>query len=726
MKSESGQAIGPPPTAALDDAKGGLRDDIEGLRALAVGLVIVNHLLGFPHGGFIGVDVFFVISGFLISGLLIAEYERNGRINFREFYARRIRRIMPAALTTLIVTCVVARLIFFDSRAREVYTDALWAAASLANWHMAFVGTDYFQSTRPPSAIQQYWSLAVAAQFYMVWPLVIALVGLLWAGARKHTNFADIAQRKIRFPLAWALGMITVLSFMWALKQSDTEPTIAYFSTLTRVWELGGGGLLAVATHQLRRTGRLVSAACVWGGFILVSLSAIITPTDGGFPSPWAAPAVIGAMLIIAGGTSHQAVTNLILSNRVSRFFGRISYSLYLWHWPIVIFGLALIPEPSLLTNLTTLVLIVGISAVSYVLIEQPIRKTTYLSASQPGRTPRGLTPRIQLVYTCVLASTALIGVGVAVRPVAAIMTPAASSAASSIPTTLSTAPTSGSDAEAIEAKWQQPITDALNASTWPDLTPSLDALQSSRAKQWSACGNVGASNMADCRFGPPGADPSKTVVVLGDSIGISWMPAFLTGFEKRGWAVQGLTFGECPAPELDVTSHTDAANFTARCSEHQSFALKQAADMKPAIIVLSSTSATLKRLPCCSAVDQAADAWRKATQNAVEKLKGDQTKVFILGPPPVRKDLTQCATKVATPADCVSKVDATWMAMAQADTAAAKASGAIYVDTKYWSCSYDDRCPGFVGSTPIMADGIHFTDAFAQQLGDSLFGSMQ
>lgn len=219
----------------------GFRPEIEGLRAVAVLLVVANHL-GWATGGFVGVDVFFVISGFLITGLLLSEAGRTGRISFVGFYRRRARRILPAALLTLIGTNLAAHAIFLAVRAHQTAVDSWWALGFLANVHFAANGTDYFRAELPPSLVQHFWSLSVEEQFYVVWPVVIAAVLLVSRRIR--------AGRAVVRPAVFgALAVIVIGSFVWALHETGSAPTRAYFDTGARAWELGAGALQIGRAH---------------------------------------------------------------------------------------------------------------------------------------------------------------------------------------------------------------------------------------------------------------------------------------------------------------------------------------------------------------------------------------------------------------------------------------------------------------------------------------------
>jgi peptidoglycan/LPS O-acetylase OafA/YrhL len=686
------------------------RHDIEGLRAVAVVLVVASHLGGKPAGGFIGVDVFFVISGFLITGLLVREVERSGRISFRDFYARRVRRILPVALLVLGVTCLAARLLFFDSRARQTYVDAAWAALSLENWHLAVVGTDYFASTLPPSPVQQYWSLSVEEQFYLVWPVLIVLTA---AVARR------IAPRHLRLLLGMYLGAVLVGSFWWALQQSSAATTVAYFSTFTRAWELGVGGLLAIVAARLGGTPRWVSFILGWSGIAAILVAAVITRADGTFPAPGALPAVLGTAALIAGGSAVRAAPVFVLTNPLSRYLGRISYSVYLWHWPIIIFAESLWSELTWPIVALLLATTIGLSMLTYHFVEEPIRQTTWLSKRRADRPPRRLDSGARTIYSGALVVAAMVSVVFTLPP----PTPVSAGPATS-PTR---APRSGTEEgtkveDKALAAWKARVDKAVLTTEWPDLQPSLDNLVTSRAAEWHVCGNVSRFDaLPDCRFGTATKN-AKTMVVVGDSIAISWLPALRAGFEKQGWVIQGLTYGECPSARIDVESSSKDKGFTADCAAHQRFALKQAVDLKPDLIVLSDTEATVKRIPGAASPESALQAWAKAKADALRTLSAAKKPIVVISAPPPRKDLVSCATRVGTPADCLSTVGKTWTAVRDMEKAVATKAGVTYVDTSPLTCDSQSYCPGFIGNTPVMADGIHLTGSLAKQLGPLLY----
>lgn len=242
------------------------RLDIQGLRMIAVLTVFANHLWGWPNGGFVGVDVFFVISGFLITGNLLRSAETTGTVSFRGFYWNRIRRIVPAATVVLILTCIASLLVFMPFRSQQVGVDAFFAFIFLANWNFAIQDTDYFQEGNALSPIQHYWSLSIEEQFYFVWPALIFLVSAIVI--RRSWNHAR------RMQLAGGvMAVIVVASFSWAIYQTAAAPAWAYFDTLTRVWELGVGALLATGVGLLARMPAAMKPVLSWAGLGLIAAS---------------------------------------------------------------------------------------------------------------------------------------------------------------------------------------------------------------------------------------------------------------------------------------------------------------------------------------------------------------------------------------------------------------------------------------------------------------------
>lgn len=368
------------------------RRDIQGLRALAVLAVLGAHAVGWPAGGFVGVDIFFVISGFLITGMLLSEIRRYGSVSVGGFYARRARRILPAALVTLGAVVGAAFALFNTVRADQTLWDAISAALFVSNWRFAAQGTDYFHAADAVSPLQNFWSLSVEEQFYLAWPgLLVILVLLVPVAARRGAA--------ARVVVGIAAGAIVAASFAWALTQTEAHPTLAYFSTLTRAWELAAGALLAAAVPVLTRIPRALGIVMGWLGLAgAVTAVLFIEPTAAGFPAPWAALPVVATCLVLAGGVAGDPRQRHLfpLSNSVSVFVGDMSYSLYLWHFPVIVFAAVLLSESDQRIWIV-LGAIAVLSLASYFIVEQPLRYAPWLGARMPAPSDRAASERAAL-----------------------------------------------------------------------------------------------------------------------------------------------------------------------------------------------------------------------------------------------------------------------------------------------------------------------------------------
>jgi peptidoglycan/LPS O-acetylase OafA/YrhL len=358
------------------------RPDIEGLRAVAVILVILAHA-GVPwlEGGFIGVDVFFVISGFLITRLLLGEHDARERISLVGFYARRARRILPAATLVIVVTVVASYEFLGFIRGSEVATDAKWAALFAANLHFADAGADYLTAGGSPSPLRHYWSLGVEEQFYLVWPALIIAA-------------AAIAPRKaLRTKLLPLLVTISVASYAWSIVQTSGNGTVAFFSPLTRLCELSVGALLALAATRTWFTGRRAVAAA-WTGLAGIAASAVVLSTDTAFPGAVVIVPVLATALVLMAGHVPR-----VLGAQPMQRIGALSYSLYLWHWPL--FTIATQRAGHSLGVASDIALIAAtfmLAFLTYRGLEGPIRHSPFLRAR----------PRQSLVFGGALVAAAI------------------------------------------------------------------------------------------------------------------------------------------------------------------------------------------------------------------------------------------------------------------------------------------------------------------------------
>ena len=313
------------------------RLDIQGLRAVSVLVVALDHAnVSVLAGGFIGVDVFFVLSGFLITSLLVAEAADSQGVSISGFYARRARRILPAATLTLVATAIASSLILNFVRAKEVFIDVISAGFFVSNFRFSH-STDYFAQSQPPSPVQQFWSLSVEEQFYVVWPLLLAaLVGATIIGAKRAGK-----QQNLRWGrLLGGLTVVTLASFVWSVISTSADPAPAYFSTFTRIWELAFGALLAIALSgkvrapvRMPRPSPALLGVAGWAGLAMIITAALTFSPSTVFPGYAALLPTLGAVLIIAAGSPAEGVKWGVwgLSGlRPLGYVGDRSYALYL------------------------------------------------------------------------------------------------------------------------------------------------------------------------------------------------------------------------------------------------------------------------------------------------------------------------------------------------------------------------------------------------------------
>jgi peptidoglycan/LPS O-acetylase OafA/YrhL len=380
------------------------RADIQGLRAVAVLAVVANHLANWPKGSFVGVDVFFVISGYLITGILIREFEARQTISFTGFYARRIKRILPAGLFVIGATLLATRVLAGIDRYHFAAKDAISAVLFTANWHFAATGINYFNQSLPPSPLQHYWSLSVEEQFYFVWPWL--LLALLLIGLRLRFW----RHERTRLVAGVAIAVICVASLVWAFADTTHDPAEAYFSTLVRAWELGVGALVAIAGRRFVRFDLRLRLLVAWLGLAGLLVSLFVVPSSSGFPAPWALLPTLSTAAVLGAGAGLSNRSLLPLTNPGSQYVGKLSYSIYLWHFPVIVLIVALVPRYSAAYWLVGLALIFGLSAASFHLLEDPARRGTWFHA-RPGRVPRPASGWLKYAAACA-ATAVLAGAG--------------------------------------------------------------------------------------------------------------------------------------------------------------------------------------------------------------------------------------------------------------------------------------------------------------------------
>lgn len=692
----------PSPSTAPHSAERVHRNDIQGLRAVAVLLVALDHagVAALP-GGYVGVDVFFVLSGFLITQLLLAAAHQTTVHPLIGFYARRARRILPAAALTLITTDIVAYSLLNFVRAKQVLQDSISASLFIANIHFAHADTNYFAQGQLPSPLQNFWSLGVEEQFYLVWPIILLIVVLGLSPLRRQSRLKSLNARRptvhaIR-RLTVVVTLLTLASLAWSINYTHSDQAASYFSTLSRAWELGLGAALAIAESRLTRLPSHWRAGLGWLGLAGIGVAAAKYSSTTPFPGSAALLPTVGAALVIASGigSRHSRIgPRGVLSLPPLRYVGDRSYAFYLWHWPVLIIaeeyeGHSL----PVTTNLLLLLGAFGLSILSYILFENPIRRRNW----SPPQSALLLWPASVLVVVIVAAwgigkidvhETRLLATGAPQYPGARNFT--------STPAPLAASSTVGDGALAPVVAAVKAVTS--NSSLPTRLTPAITALLTDHYNYPKGCSaESGQSRSNICKLGDPTS--SKTLVVMGDSHTQMWMPAILAMAKVDHWDVRPVGKSACtPAEWWHLTTATSD------CKAWYPWAIREIKALRPDVTLISAAYPTYGGAGHISSL--------------IEAIKPYTKHVAVLGELPPR---------TMQPVDCLLSRHASMGRCSLTETVAdetadytvqdaAKANGAAYINDVNWFC-HDDVCPTVIGHTIVYMDKGHITATYATEL---------
>lgn len=382
----------PAPPVPVPQGQRSVRKDIEGLRALAVTLVVVYHLWpGTVTGGFIGVDVFLVVSGFLITSHLLQHPPRTPR-DLAEFWGRRVRRLLPASFLVLAMTLLASWWVAPPTQWAETTRQIIASTFYLENWALAKRAVDYLAADSTPTPVQHFWSLGVEEQFYLGWPVLVLVLAALARFVARRTGRSE----RMRPWVTGGLAGVVALSFSASVLVTAKDPAQAYFATHVRVWELGAGALLAGVGPVVARMlagRRAVRAALAWAGLAVIVGAALVLDASAPFPGLVALAPVLGTVAVIAARSEGRGSPELLLTSGPVQYVGSVSYAIYLWHWPlIVLLPLALGRDRTLLDALVIVVLTLALSAATKVWVEDPLR----------GRHPLGVPLRRTYIFMAV------------------------------------------------------------------------------------------------------------------------------------------------------------------------------------------------------------------------------------------------------------------------------------------------------------------------------------
>ncbi|MGX9349119.1 acyltransferase family protein [Microbacterium sp. KNMS] len=664
--------------------RAGFRRDIQGLRAIAVLAVVAQHAgATWAPGGFIGVDVFFVVSGFLITSLLVRELAETGRIDLPAFTARRARRILPAALVVVVLTVVGAYGIVSPLRRETLLADAVASALFVPNYAFAVRDADYF-GDETPSLFQHYWSLGVEEQWYLVCP---ALLLAAWAVGRRLGG-----RRGARGAVAVALGIVLAGSLAAVVALTPVSQPWAFFALWTRMWEFAVGALIAlVPAAAVARIPGLVRAALGWAGLAGILAAIALIGESSAFPGVLVLLPVLSTGAVILAGIGQDAPprgsAGAVIGSRPFVFVGEISFSLYLVHWPLIVAGALLAP------GLPWLPAALGVASIPvawalFRLVEQPTRRARVLVDARPRRTllsAAGATAAVALA-----AGTAL---AVAPEPALATQTRVAHA----------------------EPAVPPEVTPVVPANLEPGLADAPD----DESEVYDDGCNLGyqGERPRPCSFG----EGDERMVLWGDSHAAHWVPGVLRAAEERGMALTTHTKSRCSSA---LARHVLDGSAFGACDRWRSAVLDELREDPPEVLVLANYAD--EEVP--GGVD-AGQAWRDGLREVVDALP--ETRVLLLADTPDlgTSPLDCLAMNLEHAAVCaVPESEAVRGAGRDAVREVARETRAEEIDLLPYFCapidgaaSEEPACAPILGGLLVYRDSHHLTATFAEAMGGAL-----
>jgi peptidoglycan/LPS O-acetylase OafA/YrhL len=717
----------------------GLRGDIEGLRAIAVLAVLAYHAkLGPFHGGYVGVDVFFVVSGFLITSLLARDLLSNGSAALPTFWARRARRLLPASFLVVASTLLIGRSVLDPLARRDAIRDGAAAATFTVNVVFANRQNDYLAAQLAPSPLLHYWSLALEEQFYIVWPLVLLVA----------TRFRRNARQVM---LAVICVLLTVSLAMCILLTAHHQPA-AFFLLPTRAWELLAGAALAMSGPAIARIPIGLRAAIGWLGLIVIAATTLSFDDTTRFPGTAAIVPVAATVAVLAAGTDAATRGPALLLNRGPlTWLGARSYGTYLWHWPVLVLAATAYGPLDAVQRAAAIAIAIGMASLSFQLLENPVRRSAWLSVSAR----RGLTLGGALVVSGVgfagvllAASPAVLGSGIASPP--ALLLPSSSAGPAttvptSFPATSATAvaspastptptPTAVPSTAALSTTGAvPPAADTVSASVLAtmvaanaevlhqgavmnvvpaNLTPSVGRARSDKPLIYSdgCILNNGQTSIKDCYFGD--TTSTVTIALFGDSHAAQWFPALDEIAASHHWRLDVVTKKGCPTADIPIS---DAARGP-ECGPWRAKAMAHLATEHPTLIIMSAYRYSTTSNAVGSTPDE---VWSHGLQITLDTIRPLSDKLLVLGDTPTPlNDVPGClAGHMRTITSCLnSRSEAIKPGRLAVEADLAKTHDASFVPTGDWLCTID-VCPVVIGNLLVYRDNSHITTAASKWL---------
>jgi len=676
------------------------RTDIEGLRAIAVLAVLLFHA-GVPgvSGGYVGVDVFFVVSGFLITSLLVAEKTNTGTVSLGAFYARRARRILPVSALVAVATLIASWIWLEPLRLRSLSHDVLAVALFSSNFVFAHRGADYLQSALPPSPLQHYWSLAVEEQFYVVWPALVMLV-CIGIGTRTLHN--------IRLRVGITAAIAAGASFVACMALMNSSQPWAFFSPHTRAFELAIGALVAVIPLGVSKAAIQMNAALAWCGLAGIITTVVMFSETTTFPGPWALAPVMATAFLLRGGNATSWSPEIVLRLSPMQWLGSRSYSAYLWHWPILIIAAAVLDkELSVFEGLICLMISLALSEFSYRFVENPVRRNHNIAGV------RALVLALSLIAvvsgSAVLAQNnqpSLDG-GVAATAPTLIAETSTTIDPNVSTTTVPTEPELPNEGAPVDAIVQAMAATGLPSNITPKLQQALSDMPTIYNNNCHA--SFSAVRPKNCVYGD--ATSSTVIGLYGDSHAAQWFPAFEKLAIKRNWKLISYTKRGCPPADIPTYSKV-LGKIYKECAPWRENVLKQmVADGVQTVFIAHFD----RLLSASTRVPMWQKEWRAALQLTVDALTAKGiTPVLMEDTPYPGQDVPTCLSRHYTNVQlCNPIISSAYRDDIHQMLQDFDAAKVHVLWTRQWFCT-EAGCPTVVGNILVYRDDNHMTVTFA------------
>lgn len=682
----------------------GFQPEIQGLRTLAVVLVVLYHFWPWHlTGGFVGVDIFFVISGYLITSHLYREIVRDGHVDLGRFWARRIRRLLPLSFLVLIVTSVAAVLVLPATLWQTTYRQVMGSAFYVQNWLLASDAVDYSAQDDAATAVQHFWTLSVEEQFYVLWPLLLFVV--YWLVSRRGRPGPE----RLRRVMITSLALLGLASLVFSIAFTAYDPAQAYFVTPTRIWEFVAGAIVALALMGRQYHGRTANLIG-WAGFAAIVLSGVLYSSSTPFPGYTALLPVLGTVALLAcGGRDRLTGVYWWLSRRPATFGGDISYAVYLWHWPVVL--LAPYAWEAAETWQGKLVLIAGVVLISWVskfTVEDPCRRSRLLVSS----------PR---TYGMAASGMAFITVLALLMPtgVSELLEEDEVSTASSC--------------YGYEALANPQDCDTVEGEGAPNPAVAEIAAQAKEPAFPDCQAEADDPGIPECSLGVEPGAADTVMAVFGDSHGTQWLPALNRIALAEDVALKVFTRSGCTP---SITDYSDGLSgrdyeYATRCQESNREVVDTIAADESIDTVLVASNKTTREFENAAGQTFAEPGVDGFTEPWTRWMDAGKDVVVMGEIPRLEKDEVDAPTCVAENPDDPS------LCARRAEEALGRGqnlrelAGTIederfhYLETKDYFCR-EDQCFALVGGIVTYYDKSHVSETYAEHLAPEIAAQLK